>query len=103
MLNVTACGPPPVVEVNQQPALTINNVYGIFRAVQSGIGIAALPAFMAGPGSQLVRVLDHMEPPMAEVYFVYPEELRHSQRINVFRDFLLQKIMSSYMCRYAYT
>ena len=30
--------------------------------------------------------------PSAEVYLVYPEELRSSQRIMVFRDFLLRSI-----------
>jgi hypothetical protein len=30
--------------------------------------------------------------PKLEAYFVYPEELRHSKRITVFRDFLLSKI-----------
>jgi hypothetical protein len=29
------------------------------------------------------------------VYFVYPEELRHSARIEVFRDFLVRKVIES--------
>ena len=27
-----------------------------------------------------------------KAYFVYPEELRHSRRVTVFRDFLLRRI-----------
>jgi hypothetical protein len=30
-----------------------------------------------------------------ESYFVYPEELRHSKRIMVFRDFLIRKVADS--------
>ena len=40
----------------------------------------------------LVRVLPDLVGPTIQAYFVYPEELRHSKRIAVFRDFLLQKI-----------
>jgi len=34
-----------------------------------------------------------MESPEHDVYFVYPEELRQSARIAVFRDFLVRKII----------
>ena len=32
-----------------------------------------------------------------DAYFVYPEELRNSKRIQVFRDFLLRKVAESKM------
>ena len=35
-----------------------------------------------------------MEGPAFDIYFSYPEELRHSQRIAVFRDFLLRSMDS---------
>jgi DNA-binding transcriptional LysR family regulator len=72
--------------------LRVNNVYGLKRAVQSGIGIAALPDYIIGEGSNLVQIpLDETELPCFDTYFVYPEELRHSARVQVFRDFLLGK------------
>lgn len=74
------------------PSLTVNNVYGIMRAVQAGIGVASLPAFMPDKQSQVVRILHEVQGPEAEAFFVYPEELRNSQRIVVFRDFLLRKV-----------
>ena len=40
----------------------------------------------------LVQVLPEVEGPRLEAYFVYPEELRNSKRIQVFRDFLLRKV-----------
>ena len=79
----------------REAVLRVNNVYGIFRAVQSGIGIGALPDYMTIEAGDLVRVLPELEGPTLDAYFVYPEELRHSKRITVFRDFLLSKIAES--------
>ena len=42
-----------------------------------------------------VQVLPELEGPQSEVYFVYHEELRHSKRIAVFRDFLIREIEQS--------
>ena len=38
------------------------------------------------------QVLPELAGPPNEAYFVYPEELRASKRISVFRDFLLRKV-----------
>ncbi|RMD60509.1 MAG: LysR family transcriptional regulator [Alphaproteobacteria bacterium] len=81
----------------RRPALTVNNVYGILRAVQSGAGLGALPEFMGDSLSDLVQVLPELEGPHLDAYFVYPEELRSSKRIQVFRDFLLRKVAESGM------
>jgi len=95
---------PPIQDVNwllklgrkdqemRRPALTVNNVYGVMRAVQSGAGIGALPEFMTYGVAELVNILPDLEGPQTDAYFVYPEELRASKRINVFRDFLLRKV-----------
>mgnify|MGYP000235143778 CR=1 FL=1 len=76
----------------RDPALEVNNIYGIFRAVQSGLGIAALPDYFGRESGDLVEILPELHGPTVEVYFVYPEELRNSQRIAAFRDFLVRKI-----------
>jgi len=79
---------------NEEPhkVLTLNNLYGILRAVEAGVGMAGLPDFLAREAKNLVRVLPELEGPGNDAYFVYPEELRNSQRIGVFRDFLLRKV-----------
>ena len=79
-------------ETPRRPILRVNNVYGIYRAVQSGLGLAALPEFMQPEHLKLEPVLPEIEGPVTQAYFVYPEELRHSKRITVFRDFLLRKV-----------
>jgi DNA-binding transcriptional LysR family regulator len=76
----------------RQPVLRVNNIYGMFLAAQSGVGIAALPNYFSQHTDKLVRILPELRGPTIETYFVYPEELRHSMRIAVFRDFLLKKI-----------
>ncbi|HSO43396.1 MAG TPA: LysR family transcriptional regulator [Rhodospirillales bacterium] len=72
--------------------LKVNSTYGIFRAVQSGIGIGALPHYLNQETGNLVEVLPELRGPDVDVYFVYPEELRSSNRIAVFREFMVRKI-----------
>jgi len=79
----------------RRPILAVNNVQAIFRAVATGLGIGALPDYMADDAADLVRVLPDLAGPEVEAYFVYPEELRTSKRIAVFRDFLLRKVAES--------
>ena len=74
------------------PALTVNNVYGMLRSTENGVGIAALPSFLGEGKTNLVRILSRLETPSADCYFVYPAELKNSQRIGVFREFLLRKV-----------
>jgi DNA-binding transcriptional LysR family regulator len=74
----------------REPALRVNSVYGIYRAVLSGLGIAALPYYMSDDSPELVEVLPELRGPSFDVFFVYPEELRHSRRIDAVRDFLVE-------------
>jgi DNA-binding transcriptional LysR family regulator len=79
----------------RKPVLQVNNIYGIYRAVRSGVGIGALPNYFTEGSTNLIRILPELRSPQTEVYFVYPEELRQSKRIAVFRDFLIRKIVES--------
>lgn len=72
--------------------LKVNSTYGIFRAVQSGIGIGALPQYLNNEAGNLVEILPEISGPDLDVFFVYPEELRHSSRITLFRQFILRKV-----------
>ena len=83
-------GDPP--QGTRSPIMRVNNVYAIFKAVESGLGMAALPDYMVEGSRDIVRVLPELNGPTVETYFVYAEELRHSKRIAVFRDFLVRKV-----------
>jgi DNA-binding transcriptional LysR family regulator len=84
-------------EKPRQAILQVNSIYAIYRAALIGLGIAALPDYLAVQSSELVRVLPEIEGPPIEVYFVYPEELRSSKRISVFRDFLIRKVNETHL------
>ncbi len=96
--------PSPITDVNwltgaamppgqrRDSVLRVNNTYAIMLAVESGLGIAAIPDYMADENPRLVRVLSDVKAPSFDTYFVYPEELRHSKRIAVLRDFLINKV-----------
>ena len=72
--------------------LKVNSTYAIFRAVQNGIGIGALPHYLNYEAGNLVEILPEVRGPDLDVFFVYPEELRHSSRITLFRQFILRKV-----------
>ncbi|MBL8661667.1 MAG: LysR family transcriptional regulator [Candidatus Odyssella sp.] len=76
----------------RRPMLRVNSVYGIYQAMRSGLGLAVVPDYMSEKVSDVVRVLPEFEGSAVDAYFVYPEALRHSARVGVFREFLLQKI-----------
>jgi DNA-binding transcriptional LysR family regulator len=78
--------------VTRRPALEMNSIFGMLRAVKSGLGIAALPDYMVEETADLVRILPDVKPPKVDAFFVYPEELRNSKRVAVFRDFLLARL-----------
>ncbi|MEM7021928.1 MAG: LysR family transcriptional regulator [Pseudomonadota bacterium] len=102
----TEATPPPVPSLNwvllagldtadrepRRPGLMVNNVYGMLRAAECGLGIASLPDYLGAASRRLTRVLPDLEGPSFDLYFVYPEELRASKRVSVFRDFLLRKM-----------
>jgi DNA-binding transcriptional LysR family regulator len=71
------------------PQLQVNNMYAVLLAVRNGLGVAALPDYMARGENGIVRVLPDVEGPQFDSFFVYPEELRNSKRVAVFRDFLV--------------
>lgn len=73
----------------RKPFFRVNNTYAIFRSIERGIGIGSLPDYISSEGTNLVQIMQDLRPPTIEVYFVYPEELRKSPRVTVFRDFLL--------------
>ena len=73
----------------RQPHLTINNVLGVLRACQRGLGIAMLPDYLVEENGGLVQLLGETDTIALDAYFVYPEELKAVARIQVFRDFLV--------------
>jgi DNA-binding transcriptional LysR family regulator len=73
------------------PHLTINNVLGILRACQRGLGMAMLPDYLVEENGGLVQLFAEADPITLDAFFVYPEELKSVARVQAFRDFLVSK------------
>ena len=73
------------------PTLEINNVLGLLRACQRGLGVAMLPDYLVEENGGLVQLFGEAEGIALDAYFVYPEELKSVARVQVFRDFLVSK------------
>ncbi len=78
--------------VRLEPTLSINSLYGMLRAVKSGIGIAPLPDYMVERARRVSRILDDIEGPTIEGYFVYPADMKNSKRVRAFFNFMIRKI-----------
>lgn len=92
--------PPPIKNINwlldagytgyrRSPVFQVNNMNGVLHALKSGMGIAALPDYLAEGHTDLVKILSHVEGPAFPTYFVYPKELKGSRRIGVLRDYIV--------------
>ena len=70
-------------------SLIINNIMGVLRACQRGLGIALLPDYLVEENVGLVQLFGEEEGPALDAFFVYPEELKSVARVQAFRDFLV--------------
>jgi len=70
----------------------VNNLSSMAQIIRAGLGIGVLPSWMASELEGLTRILPDVARPKVDCFFVYPEELRHSKRVAVFRDFLLSRL-----------
>ena len=74
--------------------LTVNNYFGVLQAVKAGLGIGVLPHYVIEDFPDIQRVLPDVESNDVPVFLAYPEELRQSQRIAAFRDFVDEEIIA---------
>jgi DNA-binding transcriptional LysR family regulator len=72
--------------------MKVNSVMGLLLAVESGVGLAALPDYLVFQSTNLIKVLPKIEGPITEAHFVYPESLKNVARVQAFRNFLFSKI-----------
>ena len=72
--------------------MKVNSIYGLLLAVQSGVGLAALPDYITVSVPNIIKVLPQIEGPKTEAYFVYPQSLKKVARVITFRNFLYSKV-----------
>ncbi len=73
--------------------LTVNNYFGVLQAVIHNLGIGILPDYVTQDFEGVVRVLPDVESVEVPVYLAYPEELRHSKRVEAFKEFVQNEII----------
>jgi DNA-binding transcriptional LysR family regulator len=71
--------------------MCVNNIIAMGKAIETGIGLGALPDYFTHGNDKLVRVLPDTLGPNYEVHLCYPDTLRGSKRVAVFRDFLVSQ------------
>ncbi|NNE51845.1 MAG: LysR family transcriptional regulator [Sulfitobacter sp.] len=74
--------------------LTVNNYFGVLQGVLHNLGIGVLPDYLIQDFPDLVRVLPDVESADVPVFLAYPEELRQSQRVAAFKDFVQDEIIT---------
>jgi DNA-binding transcriptional LysR family regulator len=79
---------------NPHSLLTVNNYFGVLQGVLNNLGIGVLPDYVTQDFPDLVRILPEIESADVPVFLAYPEELRQSQRIAAFRDFVQEEIIT---------
>jgi DNA-binding transcriptional LysR family regulator len=72
--------------------LTVNNYFGVLQTVLHDLGIGVLPDYIADETIPLVPVMPQVQSAEVPVFLAYPEELRQSQRVAAFRDFVQEEI-----------
>ena len=79
-------------KTKRKSVMKVNNIYALLLAVDSGVGLAALPDYMVTGRSGLVKVLGDTSGPKYEAHFVYPQSLKNVARVQAFRDFIFSKV-----------
>jgi len=76
----------------RKSVMKVNSVYGLLLAVQSGVGLAALPDYIAHNIPNLTKVLPDEAGKPTETHFVYPASLKNNARLMAFRNFIFSKV-----------
>ena len=72
--------------------MKVNSVMGLLLAVESGVGLAALPDYLVSQSQNVIKVLPKSEGPITEAHFVYPQSLKNIARVQAFKNFLYSKL-----------
>ena len=75
------------------PYLVMSSGQALYEATRSGIGISALHKYIVEDDSEMVEILPDVERPLVYRYVVYPSHLATQERVKVFVDFLLKKML----------
>ena len=76
----------------RKSVMKVNSVYGLLLAVQSGVGLAALPDYIAHNKRGITKVLPNEPGKPTETHFVYPSSMKKNARLGALRNFIFSKV-----------
>lgn len=79
--------------VVRKPYIAINSSVGASQLAGQGLGIVALSDEFPGIKElNLVKILPEIQGPTIDLYYIYPQSLQDSKRVQVFGDYLEENI-----------
>jgi DNA-binding transcriptional LysR family regulator len=79
-------------ELEAAVAIQHDSVTGLLAAVRSGIGLAALPSFVADLDPDLLCCLPPLPGKEMDIWLLTHERLRHSPPVRIVLDFLAERL-----------
>ena len=73
----------------RRPVFSINNLFAMKRALDTGAGLGVLPDYMVEENSVLTRLDFGVEMPIFDCWLTYAEEMKTVARVQALRDFLV--------------
>jgi DNA-binding transcriptional LysR family regulator len=83
------------VEDAPEPALVADDLTFLVEAARHGLGVAALPSFLAQPevsAGRLARVLPRWASGAAALWLVHPKLAHPPTKVTAFRDFVVEHL-----------
>jgi len=77
---------------DERVALRCDSVTSMIAATRAGIGVAALPCFLAEPDSEIRRVSEPLPALASELWVLTHRDLRRTARIRAFMDFAARSL-----------
>ncbi len=81
-----------IVSDNNPKVMMMNSMSARYSAVKQGVGLAVLPDYVSRNDPDLLQLFPELNIPGVDMFFVYPQERRHSKRVMVFRDYLFDTV-----------
>ncbi len=72
--------------------IAVNNAFAILQCIKHGLGIGALPNFIAKDNPDIVPVLEDITGTEFDFCLQYPEQSQDSKKIQAFREFIFSEM-----------
>ncbi|MBN9413520.1 MAG: LysR family transcriptional regulator, partial [Candidatus Paracaedimonas acanthamoebae] len=84
------------IHKTREPYLVVNSQEGLIACAKKGLGIIQMPSVLIkfrNENNQLLNILKETTGPIIDVYGIYPSKTKNLKRINLFMDYLEDKLL----------